>query len=116
LNVLIDHADCVFTFDNQALFDLCESINSKFAAKGRLETAVSQAGSFNSKRDSFTKMNTIIADVMLNLTASMRFEGSMNVDLNEVAMNLVPYPRLHFLLPSLSPLCQGKDIVAEEKR
>lgn len=34
----------------------------------------------------------------------MRFEGDLNVDLNEITMNLVPYPRMHFLLSSLSPL------------
>ncbi len=34
----------------------------------------------------------------------MRFEGPLNVDLNEIAMNLVPYPHLHFLLSSLTPL------------
>lgn len=28
-----------------------------------------------------------------NLTCSMRFEGDLNVDMNEITMNLVPYPR-----------------------
>lgn len=34
----------------------------------------------------------------------MRFEGDLNVDLNEITMNMVPYPRMHFLMASLSPL------------
>ena len=34
----------------------------------------------------------------------MRFEGDLNVDLNEITMNLVPFPRMHFLLSALSPL------------
>lgn len=34
----------------------------------------------------------------------MRFEGTLNVDLNEITMNLVPYPSLHFLVSALSPL------------
>ena len=34
----------------------------------------------------------------------MRFEGILNVDLNEITMNLVPYPELHFLIPSIAPL------------
>jgi len=34
----------------------------------------------------------------------MRFEGALNVDLNEITMNLVPYPKLHFLLSSIAPL------------
>jgi hypothetical protein len=33
----------------------------------------------------------------------MRFEGSLNVDLNEITMNLVPFPRMHYLISSLSP-------------
>lgn len=42
--------------------------------------------------------------MLLNLTSSSRFEGSLNVDLNEITMNLVPFPRMHYLLSSLSPL------------
>jgi tubulin epsilon len=34
----------------------------------------------------------------------MRFPGSLNVDMNEITMNLVPYPRMHFLLSSISPV------------
>ncbi len=40
----------------------------------------------------------------------MRFEGSLNVDLNEITMNLVPFPRMHFLLPSVSPLYMLADV------
>ena len=50
---------------------------------------------------SFDEMNNIAAQVLSHLTASMRFEGSLNVDLNEVTMNLVPFPRLKFLLSRL---------------
>ena len=39
-----------------------------------------------------------------------RFEGSLNVDLNEITMNLVPFPRLHYLVSSLSPLCTSLDL------
>jgi tubulin epsilon len=49
-------------------------------------------------------MNNIIAHVLSNLTCSMRFEGILNVDFNEITMNLVPYPDLHFLVSSLAPL------------
>ena len=38
------------------------------------------------------------------MTCSMRFEGDLNVDMNEITMNLVPYPKQHFLMSSLSPL------------
>lgn len=36
--------------------------------------------------------------------SSMRFEGTLNVDFNEISMNLVPFPDLHFLISSLAPL------------
>jgi tubulin epsilon len=52
----------------------------------------------------YERENSIVAHVINNLTCSMRFEGDLNVDLNEITMNLVPYPRMHFLLSSLSPL------------
>jgi hypothetical protein len=50
----------------------------------------------------------IIGDWSVMMTAtccsSSRFEGSLNVDLNEITMNLVPFPRLHYLVSSQSPL------------
>lgn len=36
-------------------------------------------------------MNDIAATMLAHLTSSLRFEGSLNVDLNEVSMNLVPF-------------------------
>ena len=49
-------------------------------------------------------MNSIVAHLLSNLTSSMRFSGKLNVDLNEITMNLVPFPKLHFLMSSMSPL------------
>ncbi|CAE7215947.1 Tube1 [Symbiodinium necroappetens] len=57
----------------------------------------------------FDRMNSLVAHLLNNLTSSMRFEGSLNLDLNEITMNLVPFPRMHFLLASMSPLYFGKD-------
>jgi len=37
-------------------------------------------------------MNNIVANMLSNLTASMRFEGTLNIDLNEITMNLIPFP------------------------
>ena len=39
-----------------------------------------------------------------SVTASLRFEGALNVDLNEFATNLVPYPRIHFPLATYAPV------------
>ncbi len=49
-------------------------------------------------------MNAVAANLLLHTTASVRFEGPLNVDLNDITMNLVPYPRMHFLLSAMSPL------------
>ena len=42
------------------------------------------------------------------MTASLRFEGELNVDLNEFQTNLVPFPRLHFMLTSMAPVVTPK--------
>lgn len=48
--------------------------------------------------------------------SSARFEGSLNMDLNEIAMNLVPFPRLHYLVPSLTPLYTLADVCVPTRR
>lgn len=63
-----------------------------------------EAGNKKKKANHFEKENAIVANVINNMTCSMRFEGDLNVDMNEITMNLVPFPKLHFLQSSLSPL------------
>ncbi|KYQ51454.1 Tubulin epsilon chain [Trachymyrmex zeteki] len=33
-----------------------------------------------------------------------RFPGSLNMDMNEIATNLVPYPKLHYIFSSINPV------------
>lgn len=91
-NKLIDHADCVFPIDNDSLLNL---VNAK------ADSAVIEQ---DQKKEVFGKMNSIIGHLLSNLTCSMRFEGRLNIDLNEITMNMVPFPKLHFLISSMSPL------------
>jgi tubulin epsilon len=63
-----------------------------------------EAGNVKKKANNFEKENSIVANVVNNLTCSMRFEGDLNVDLNEITMNMVPFPKMHFLQSSISPL------------
>jgi len=46
----------------------------------------------------------------------MRFAGNLNVDLNDITMNLVPFPDLHFLITSLSPLYGLLDVQLPPRR
>ena len=48
--------------------------------------------------------NRMVAQIVSSTTASLRFEGSLNVDLQEFQTNLVPYPRIHFPLTAFSPI------------
>lgn len=77
--------------------------------KGKAADKKTRAGTKGTKFDS---MNNICANMLTHLTSSMRFEGTLNVDLNEITTNLVPYPRLHFLVPALSPLYASADVGA----
>merc|ERR1719336_3290748 len=43
------------------------------------------------------------------MTAALRFDGELNVDLGEFQTNLVPFPRLHFMTTGLAP------VIANEK-
>eukprot|EP01083_Nonionella_stella_P019918 55294_1 len=42
------------------------------------------------------------------MTASLRFEGELIVDLNEFQTNLVPFPRLNFMITSMAPVVTPK--------
>ncbi|CAM9139422.1 unnamed protein product [Chrysoparadoxa australica] len=92
LKQLTDHADCVLPVDNQALLSIC----------GKIANPSHSAG--DSRLSGFDSANGLVASLLTDLTASMRFSGGLNVDLNEITTNLVPYPRLHYLMSSLSPL------------
>ncbi|ETW83739.1 alpha 3 tubulin [Heterobasidion irregulare TC 32-1] len=81
----LEHSDCSFMVDNEAIYDIC---------KKRL----------NVSQPSFTNLNRLIAQVVSSVTVSLRFDGSLNVDLNEFQTNLVPFPRIHFPLATYSPL------------
>merc|ERR1719495_1946922 len=49
-------------------------------------------------------LNKIISKVVSSMTAALRFDGELNVDLGEFQTNLVPFPRLHFMTTGLAPV------------
>jgi tubulin epsilon len=129
---LTDHADCVIPIDNQSLINIVNSVesasnpetNRRAGTSSRMaSTASKNASSINNiisnsqsisaqkkYEKPFDSMNNIVANMLLNLTSSTRFEGSLNIDLNEITMNLVPFPRMHYLISSLSPLYISENI------
>jgi len=81
----MDHIDCAFMVDNEAIYDLCRT-------------------KLGIDRPTYINLNRIIGQVVSSITASLRFEGALNVDLNEFQTNLVPYPRIHFPLATYAPI------------
>jgi len=57
--------------------------------------------------------NKVVASVMANVTAGLRFPGEMNLGLRKQAVNLVPFPRLHFLMDAVSYV--SKDEIYKRK-
>jgi len=82
---LLDHTDVSLVLDNEACYDIC---------KKKLDI----------KRPSYIDLNRIIAKVISSMTAALRFDGELNVDMNEFQTNLVPFPRLHFMTTALAPI------------
>jgi len=84
---LLDHTEVSLVLDNEALNRIC-------------------AGELKLKKITYDHLNKLCAKSISCMTAALRFEGDLNVDMNEFQTNLVPFPRLHFMTSSYSPLHQ----------
>ncbi|XP_047542975.1 tubulin beta chain-like [Vanessa atalanta] len=49
-------------------------------------------------------LNHLISLTMSGVTTCLRFPGQLNADLRKLAVNMVPFPRLHFFMPGFAPL------------
>lgn len=81
----LDSVDCSFLFDNQALYDITKQ---KLCVEA----------------PTYSHLNRLMSQVVSSITTSLRFSGSLNVDLDDFRTNLVPFPRIHFPVASYSPI------------
>ena len=87
---MLEHSDVAFMVDNEALYDICRR-------------------SLDIERPTYTNLNRLVSQIISSITASLRFDGQINVDMTAFQTNLVPYPRISF------PLCSYAPIIAAEK-
>ncbi|CAN7998819.1 unnamed protein product [Ixodes hexagonus] len=110
LEKITEFADCSCPVENEALMGICNRILKMETKTRSTLTNCNGSSLLGQKACPFDQMNNILANLLLNLTSSARFSGTLNVDLNDICTNLVPYPRLHFLVSSITPLYSLLDI------
>uniref|UniRef100_A0A803YMV4 Tubulin/FtsZ GTPase domain-containing protein n=1 Tax=Meleagris gallopavo TaxID=9103 RepID=A0A803YMV4_MELGA len=87
----LEHSDCSFMVDNEAIYDICNR-------------------NLDIERPTYTNLNRLIGQIVSSVTASLRFNGALNVDLIEFQTNLVPLPT-----DTISPLTTYAPIISAEK-
>nr|CAX73568.1 tubulin, alpha 1 [Schistosoma japonicum] len=91
----LEHTDCAFIVDNEAIYDIFRKY-------------------LGNVYPTYTNLNRLIAQVVSSITASLRFDGVLNVDLTEFQTNLVPYPRIHFPLATYAPIISTDKVYHEQ--
>lgn len=85
IHQLVENSDETFCIDNEALYNICQKTL-------KLPTP------------SYAELNNLVSSVMSGVTTSLRYPGQLNSDLRKLAVNLVPFPRLHFFMVGYAPL------------
>jgi len=85
MHQLVENADEVMCIDNEALYDICFR-------------------TLKLTNPSYGDLNHLVSSVMSGVTCCLRFPGQLNSDLRKLAVNLIPFPRLHFFLVGFAPL------------
>merc|ERR1712227_134551 len=82
---LVENTDETYCIDNEALYDICFRT---------LKLATPTYGD----------LNHLVSLTMSGVTTCLRFPGQLNADLRKLAVNMVPFPRLHFFMPGFATL------------
>ncbi|XP_047542957.1 tubulin beta chain-like isoform X3 [Vanessa atalanta] len=82
---LVENTDMTFCIDNEALYNICFR-TLRLSSPG------------------YGDLNHLISLTMSGVTTCLRFPGQLNADLRKLAVNMVPFPRLHFFMPGFAPL------------
>jgi len=90
IHQLVENADEVFVVDNEALYNICQN-------------------TLKLKQPSYSDLNHLVSSAMSGITCCLRFPGQLNADLRKLAVNLVPFPRLHFFMTGFAPLTSTKE-------
>ncbi|KAJ8926182.1 hypothetical protein NQ314_021469, partial [Rhamnusium bicolor] len=82
---LVENTDETYCIDNEALYDICFR-------------------TLKVPNPSYGDLNHLVSLTMSGVTTCLRFPGQLNADLRKLAVNMVPFPRLHFFMPGFAPL------------
>ncbi|KAH8892576.1 beta tubulin [Thozetella sp. PMI_491] len=85
IHQLVENCDETFCLDNEALIDICRR-------------------TLKLPSPSYGDLNYLVSTVMSGVTTGLRFPGQLNSDLRKMAVNMIPFPRLHFFTVGFAPL------------
>ena len=80
INYLTENANETYCIDNEALYDICKR-------------------TLKITEPTYDDLNHLVSLTMSGVTTSLRFPGQ-----NQVDLNMVSFPRLHFFVPGFAPL------------
>ncbi|TXT15815.1 hypothetical protein VHUM_00318 [Vanrija humicola] len=84
-HILVENSDITCCIDNEALYQIC-------------------VNDLKMKAPEYKDLNQLIAKVMAGFTYTFHSPGLLNSDLRKLAVNMVPFPRLHFFTAGYAPL------------
>nr|CAD2167830.1 unnamed protein product [Meloidogyne enterolobii] len=82
---LVENTDETYCIDNEALYEICFR-------------------TLKLPNPTYSDLNHLVSYTMSGVTTCLRFPGQLNADLRKLAVNMVPFPRLHFFMPGFAPL------------